>query len=161
MRSTAEFYNYLLASGDTLRSEKWLRAIEAGGNTTYGVAKYDRTFMWIPLLHTTEMMLTRAEALALTNEQQARDDVNFIRTRAGLSPTIATGTGLLQVIREERRKEMCFEGDRTTQIKRLGVLENVAFSRNAPWDCPGMVIQFPGAENTVSGFELNPTGGCD
>jgi hypothetical protein len=99
--------------------------------------------------------------LALTNEQQARDDVNFIRTRAGLSPTIATGTGLLQVIREERRKEMCFEGDRTTQIKRLGVLENVAFSRNAPWDCPGMVIQFPGAENTVSGFELNPTGGCD
>jgi hypothetical protein len=56
---------------------------------------------------------------------------------------------------------MCFEGDRTTQIKRLGVLENVAFSRNAPWDCPGMVIQFPGAENTVSGFELNPTGGCD
>ena len=161
MRSTAEFYNYLLASGDTLRSEKWLRAIEAGGNTTYGVAKYDRTFMWIPLLHTTEMMLTRAEALALTNEQQAQSDVNAVRVRAGLPPTAATGTGLLQVIREERRKEMCFEGDRTTQIKRLGAISGQATSRNAPWNCPGMVLQFPGAENTVSGFELNPTGGCE
>jgi hypothetical protein len=161
MRSTAEFYNYLLASGDTLRSEKWLRAIEAGGNTTYGVAKYDRTFMWIPLLHTTEMMLTRAEALALTNEQQAQSDVNAVRVRAGLPPTAATGTGLLQVIREERRKEMCFEGDRTTQIKRLGAISGQATSRNAPWNCPGMVLQFPGAENTVSGFELNPSGGCE
>ncbi|MFN5370916.1 MAG: RagB/SusD family nutrient uptake outer membrane protein [Bacteroidia bacterium] len=161
MRAAGEFYNYLVASGDSVRAAQWFRTIEAGGNITYGVAKYDRTFMWIPLLHTTEMLLTRAEALALTNEQQARDDVNFIRARAGLTPTVATGTGLLQVIREERRKEMCFEGDRTTQIKRLGVLTGQAFSRNAPWNCPGMVLQFPGAENTVSGFELNPTGGCE
>ncbi len=163
MRAAGEFYNYLIASGDSVRAAQWFRTIEAGGNTTYGVAKYDRSFMWIPLLHTTEMYLTRAEALAKSgsNDQQAQDDVNVIRARAGLSPTLATGTGLLQIIRDERRKEMCFEGDRTTQIKRIGALGEPSFSRNAPWNCPGMVIQFPGAENTVSGFELNPTGGCD
>jgi hypothetical protein len=163
MRAAGEFYNYLIASGDSVRATQWFRTIEAGENTTYGVAKYDRSFMWIPLLHTTEMYLTRAEALAKSgsNDQQAQDDVNVIRARAGLSPTLATGTGLLQVIRDERRKEMCFEGDRTTQIKRIGALGEPSFSRNAPWNCPGMVIQFPGAENTVSGFELNPTGGCD
>jgi hypothetical protein len=163
MRAAGEFYNYLIASGDSVRAAQWFRTIEAGGNTTYGVAKYDRSFMWIPLLHTTEMYLTRAEALAKSgsNDQQAQDDVNVIRARAGLSPTLATGTGLLQVIRDERRKEMCFEGDRTTQIKRIGALGEPSFSRNAPWNCPGMVIQFPGAENTVSGFELNPTGGCN
>ena len=33
--------------------------------------------------------------------------------------------------------------------------------RDAPYDCPGMAIQFPNAESTVIGFELNPEGGCN
>ena len=81
--------------------------------------------------------------------------------RAGLVEVNYSGQALINAIREERRKELCFEGDRTSQIKRMGVLGQPSFSRNAPWNCPGMVLQFPGAENTVIGFELNPTGGCE
>jgi len=109
------------------------------------------------------MKLIRAEAYASlgTNVATAQEDINEIRTRAGLSALTSTGSQLLQDIRLERRKELCFEGDRTTQIKRMGVLGNESLSRNAPWNCPGMVLQFPGSENTVIGFTLNPTGGCE
>ena len=163
MRANAEFVSY--ATSDTLdkRGMNWYREIGAGTTTVFGVAKFDRSFMWIPILHLTEMKLTRAEALASlgSNVSTAQNDLNDIRDRAGLPSVTSTGVELLQTIRDERRKEMCFEGDRTTQIKRLGALGGASFSRNAPWNCPGMVIQFPGAENTVTGFVLNPTGGCE
>jgi tetratricopeptide (TPR) repeat protein len=166
MRASAEFFGYMNAdtANPDLRGQNWLREISSGGNTTYGVAKYDRLFMWIPLLHVTEMMLTRAEAFAsgAGSETQALEDLNFIRNRAGLSPyPPITGRDLVLAIRDERRRELCFEGDRTVQIKRIGALGEASLSRNAPWNCPGMVLQFPGAENTVTGFELNPTGGCE
>jgi len=166
MRASAAFFGYMNAdtANPDLRAQTWLREISVGGNTTYGVAKYDRPFMWIPLLHITEMMLTRAESFAsgAGSETQALEDLNFIRTRAGLAPyPPITGRDLVLAIRDERRRELCFEGDRTIQIKRIGALGEPSLSRNAPWDCPGMVLQFPGAENTVTGFVLNPTGGCE
>lgn len=163
MRSNAAFSAFLNADTNDIRAKEWLREIEVGGNTTFGVAKYDRTFMWIPLLHLTEMKLTRAEALASLGSDPvtAQNDLNDIRNRAGLSSPSPVGVDLLEAIRQERRKEMCFEGDRVSQIKRHGVLGEPAESRGAPWDCAGMVLQFPGSENAVIGFELNPTGGCN
>ncbi len=163
MRSNAGFFAFMTADTNDLRGKQWLREISVGGNSTFGVARFDRPFMWIPLLHLTEMKLTRAEALASSGGDvaTAQQDLNDIRERAGLEPYFGTGADLVEAIRIERRKELCFEGDRTTQIKRLGVLGQPIESRDAPWNCNGMVLQFPGQENTVLGFQLNPTGGCD
>jgi hypothetical protein len=163
MRTNAGLYALLTADSNDLRGKEWVREIVVGGNSTFGVAKFDRTFMWVPQLHLTEMKLTRAEALAALGSDiaTAQNDLNDIRNRAGLNSLSVTGPDLLEAIRIERRKELCFEGDRTAQIKRFGVLGQPSFSRDAPWDCAGMVLQFPGQENTVVGFELNPTGGCN
>lgn len=164
MRSNADFYSFMTSDTSDSRGKNWFRQIGEGPTSIYGVAKFDRSFMWIPILHLTEMKLTRAEALASSQSPDystALNDLNDIRTRAGLIEVNATGQALINAIREERRKELCFEGDRTIQIKRIGALGNTSLSRGAPWNCPGMVLQFPGAENTVIGFELNPTGGCE
>lgn len=163
MRANAAFHAFMTEDTTDLRGKNWFNLIEVGGNTTYGVSRFDRTFMWIPQLHLTEMKLTRAEALAALNSDPATalNDLNDIRNRAGLLDVNLSGSALVSAIRDERRKEMCFEGDRTAQIKRKGVLGFESISRNAPWNCNGMVLQFPGAENTVVGFVLNPTGGCN
>lgn len=164
MRASADFYSYMTSDTNDLRGKNWFRQIGEGPSPIYGVSKFDRSFMWIPILHLTEMMLTRAEALcksASPDFTTALNDLNDIRTRAGLIEVNLSGESLIESIREERRKELCFEGDRTIQIKRFGVSGEPSFSRNAPWNCPGMVLQFPGAENTVIAFVLNPTGGCE
>lgn len=163
MRATAAFYAYMTADTNDLRGKQWFREIVVAGNSTFGISRFDRTFMWIPQIHLTEMKLTRAEALALLNADvaTAQADLNDIRNRAGLDNLFVAGADLVEAVRIERRKEMCFEGDRTAQIKRKGVLGFESFSRNAPWNCPGMVLQFPGSENTAVGFVLNPTGGCN
>jgi hypothetical protein len=52
------------------------------------------------------------------------DDVNSIRTRAGLAPAVGlTGQALLDEILLQRRLELAFEGDRWFDLKRRG--ENV------------------------------------
>ena len=32
--------------------------------------------------------------------------------------------------------------------------------RDAPWDCPGSLLQFPNSSTTAAGFILNDEGGC-
>jgi starch-binding outer membrane protein, SusD/RagB family len=80
----------------------------------------------VPVVRVSEMILTRAEALARsnTNLAQALDDVNAIRTRAGLAPAAGlSGQALLDEILLQRRLELAFEGDRWFDLKRRG--ENV------------------------------------
>ncbi len=80
-----------------------------------------------PLLRTSEMYLTRAEALAELNGINAESLtlVNGIRTRAGLpawtSTTFATKEAFVSAILEERRKELCFEGHRRMDLLRRGL----------------------------------------
>jgi hypothetical protein len=57
---------------------------------------------------------------------------------------------------------MHLEGDRVTQLKRIGAFHLTSSTiRNAPWNCPGMVLQFPSSAGTVQGFIFNPEGGCN
>ncbi len=71
-------------------------------------------------LRLAEMYLNRAEANAkLGNDQLALDDVNLIRTRAGLTGTaqytladLKGRASVLDVVLEERRLELFFEGHR-------------------------------------------------
>jgi len=80
-----------------------------------------------PLMRTSEMYLTRAEALAELNGINAESLtlVNGIRTRAGLpawtSTTFTTKAAFISAILEERRKELCFEGHRRMDLLRKGL----------------------------------------
>lgn len=79
-----------------------------------------------PIMRTSEMALTRAEALAELNGVNAESIslVNPIRTRAGLQAwTLAQFTSkeqLVAAILKERRKELAFEGHRRMDLLRRG-----------------------------------------
>ncbi|MCZ4222447.1 RagB/SusD family nutrient uptake outer membrane protein [Pedobacter rhodius] len=77
-------------------------------------------------LRLSEMYLNRAEANAkLNNDQLALDDVNIIRTRAGIpnytiASVAAAGKSILDVVLEERWLEHAFEGQRAYDLFRNG-----------------------------------------
>jgi len=75
-----------------------------------------------PLIRSAEMVLDRAEINAMDgNLPDALSDCNLIRSRASiplLSESIIQ-TALLDSIRVERIRELCFEGDRLWNLKRM------------------------------------------
>ena len=140
---------------------------EQDGNILYVTNLFNATPFHIPLVTLTEMHLTRAECLAYLNQDLATAiaDVNAIRERArGNSgtnlPSSASADDIRDAARIERRYELFGTGDRVQQLKRRGVEGEEIVIRDAPWDCPGMVLQFPAVER-VDGFPLNETGGCN
>jgi starch-binding outer membrane protein, SusD/RagB family len=136
----------------------------------YGISKYRIADFVMPVLHITELKLIRAEAAATLNQNLsvAIGDINDITNRAyaGTKPPLAgssTASLVLSTVRAERKLEMIYEsGDRLQQIKRIGAKGEPSVSRaNAPWNCNGMVLQFPAQEFNVNvNFLPNPTGGC-
>lgn len=122
----------------------------------------------VPLVHLTGLHLLRAEALAEQNIDLdiAIGDVNAIRTRAfgeGINqlPLDAAAEDIINAAREEMFKETICEGVWIDYLKRRGTLGEDITIRNAPYDCPGMALQFPNGETSVAGFQLNPEGGCN
>lgn len=78
----------------------------------------------VPVIRISEIYLNRAEAYArLAMEEEARNDLNRIRVRAGLSAADAslTGQALIDEILLQRRIELAFEGHRFFDMKRLGM----------------------------------------
>jgi hypothetical protein len=72
-----------------------------------------------------EVLLNRAEAYAKLNQDgKALDDINTIRSRAGI-PTLTSGdlsalgyNSMLDLVLDERRMELCFEGHRFFDVFR-------------------------------------------
>ena len=72
-----------------------------------------------------EVLLNRAEAYAKLNQDgKALDDINTLRTRAGI-PTLTSGdlsalgyNSMLDLVLDERRMELCFEGHRFFDVFR-------------------------------------------
>ena len=128
----------------------------------YFLNKFNKGILHVPLAHYTELLLIRAEAAAETsNLPQAETDINLILDRAGLSTIIGLSKPqLIILIRDQRRIELLGEGNRINDLKRIGVSENSLIIRNAPWNCNGIVFQFPATE-VFTGFNQNPTGGCN
>ena len=101
-------------------------------------------------LRLAEMYLNRAEANAkLNNTQLALDDVNVIRTRAGIPTyTLADVTpthSILDIVLEERWLELAFEGQRAYDL----------FRNNR-----SVVRDYPGTHSTINGSvnqTINPT----
>lgn len=76
-----------------------------------------------PVIRVSEVILNRAEAYAeLGQYDLARQDLNRIRERAGLSPVVPSlsGEALLEEILLQRRLELAFEGHRFFDLKRRG-----------------------------------------
>ena len=165
LRASKELYNLATADTNDLRGQQWYRVIGKDTPDEFiGVAKFDFSYINVPVLHLTEMKLIRAEALGElnTNLSQGEADINDIRMRAGVAPlSIVSSSQLTDAAHAERRLEMVFEGDRVHQLKRQAVNGDVTEIRDSPWDCAGMVIQFPNSEGTVQGFIFNPEGGCN
>ena len=134
--------------------------------------KFNADYFSVPLINTTQLLLTRAEALAELGQDlgQAVTDVNAIIKRAypgNTNKEIAANADartILLTVRAERRKELFCEGDRVNYLKRIGALANpldgAITIRNAVWNCPGLALQFPSSERT-SIFVMNETGGCN
>lgn len=116
-----------------------------------------------------EVILNRAEAYAkLGMDEQALDDVNTIRTRAGLSgndlfstSNMHNYTNTLDIVLDERRLELAFEGQRMFDVYRNKKSMDREYAGVQPWE----VIQYndnkiqypiPSNEILVSGIEQNP-----
>ena len=77
-------------------------------------------------IRTAEAYLNRAEALALSgNEAGALADYNYLRSKRIRNYVNETYTGedLLDAIRLERRRELCYEGHRWFDLRRQGMPE--------------------------------------
>lgn len=127
----------------------------------------EKEYFNVPLVHLTMLHLLRAECYGELGSdlETAIADINAIRARAfGAGnndlASEATAEEVILAAREEYRKETACEGHWTDQLLRRGAMGEDITIRNAPWDCPGMSLQFSNTESTVQGFELNEEGGC-
>jgi hypothetical protein len=159
-----ETFGTLPDTNTDLRAAWFTVSNEGLSNERYILNKFPLKMLNMPLLYLTDMKLLRAEAYARlgVNLDQAINDVNDIRTRANYSNLVPPGSAvndILNAVYRERRIEMCGEGDWVQHLKRRGTIGEVNVIRDAPWNCPGMVLQFPSTENTNI-FEMNEEGGC-
>lgn len=166
LRVTKAFYDLNQLGGDSTARALLYTKLDQDGNISYVTKMFDADYFQIPLFTYTQMLLIRAESAAEEGMglSQAIDDINAIRERAYGSNVAnlletAGGQEVIQAARLERRLEFPFNGERYHDIKRIGSQGENITVRNAPWDCPGMVLQFPAVEQTDV-FPLNPTGGC-
>lgn len=90
----------------------------------------------IPLIRYSEVLLIAAEARARTGsgDVAAQGHINTLRAARGLAATTETGAGLIALIMNERRVELCLEGHRFFDLKRLGlnIPKTVAASGGTP-----------------------------
>lgn len=136
---------------------------------TYGIKKYQNPKFVLPLLHITEMKLIRAESAAELNQNLAVaiGDINDITNRAyggtvAPLPGAASAAQIKSLVRDQRKLEMIFEGDdRLQQVKRIGAAGEPSNIGTAPWNCYGLILQFPASEvNINTNFLPNPQGNC-
>jgi len=115
------------------------------------------------LLRSSEMYLTAAEAYAqLNNIDSARFYLDAIRQRADVTalPTTATGAALLELIYEERRKELAFEGLRMYDLLRWKRAVNRVDAlspsvQQLPYPSDKAIAPIPVNDVNLAGFQQN------
>jgi hypothetical protein len=113
--------------------------------------KYDAN---INVIRLAEMILTRAEANFRNGSSIGAAplaDINAIRERAGL---VAWDNINLDLIWEERYREMCFEGRLLDDIRRfrkdVTIPEGPEEGAILPWNSPRLVLPIPQREMDVN-----------
>jgi tetratricopeptide (TPR) repeat protein len=164
MRFTTDLFNSVNTSNDVRKA--------LFDNVKYPgfivIKKYNKDRFDVPVIHLTEMKLLRAEAAAElgTNLAVAIQDLNDIMNRAYAGtksiPPGSSASLIRTTARFERSIEMAGEGNRLSEIKRIGAKGENIDKRGAVWNCPGLVLQFPQEEMASNvDFIRNPEGGCN
>ena len=122
-----------------------------GLTSNYGLFVYQSQTAPMPILRNAELLLIRAEALAQRNNigdlDAAEDDLNVIRSAAGLDDFSRSVTGgqadVIEEMLNQRRYELFFEGHRWIDMRRYDRLNEL------PIDRPGddIWVSFPIPEN--------------
>ncbi|SHH73267.1 RagB/SusD domain-containing protein [Flavobacterium frigidimaris] len=142
-----------------LRKTHWTTTVSNATGTWYYASKYKESKVtaaskeYSIILRLSEQYLIRAEARAeQKNFDGAKEDLNKIRNRAGLSDVTAnTKDELLEIIIDERRKELFTEyGHRFFDLKRTGKLDAV-LSAKPGWNSTDRLLPIPESE-----FIVNP-----
>lgn len=165
--ATDIFYTAATTAGDVRGTAWWSNTLAPGYNV---LTKYNKNNFDVPVIGYTEIKLIRAEAGAETgtNLATAITDINEILTRAygGTSknlPANAVAATVIATSRRERELELVGEGNRIQEIKRIGARSGLSVDRRgAPWNCPGLALQFPISEQAANAaFQMNTEGGCN
>ncbi|MBO9634049.1 MAG: RagB/SusD family nutrient uptake outer membrane protein [Chitinophagaceae bacterium] len=100
------------------------------------------------LFRLAEMYLIRAEAKVQQNKLDVTGDIDAVRSRAGLTGTLATTrTDLLAAIMQERFIELCFEGHRWLDLIRTGQADAVLSAiKGNNWKSTDQLLPVPAVE---------------
>lgn len=137
------------------------RAPDAEGNAVFGEGSQD-----FHVIRYADVLLMRAEAMVETGDVNgARTLVNEVRARVGMptvesvNPTVNQNQ-MRNIVRQERRVELAFEGLRFMDIKRWGDFQNM-FLRAQGDNYPGYNPSYQGRRSEVfpipqSETDVNP-----
>ncbi|MBL7865020.1 MAG: RagB/SusD family nutrient uptake outer membrane protein [Cyclobacteriaceae bacterium] len=130
-----------IESGDRFASIVFDANLLGGSDNGWSVAKYgtaDQDNNNVVVMRLGEIYLIRAEARAQQNKingaSGAQGDINMLRTRAN-APTVGsvTQSQMLQLLEDERRYELAYEGHRWYDLVRTDRAKVVMPAFNANW----------------------------
>jgi hypothetical protein len=148
----------------TTNATTWVKSNVNGGITYYYPNKYkQRTITsgnapteYLIVFRLAEQFLIRTEARAqLNNISGAQSDLNMVRSRAGLPPTIANDQpSLLTAVEHERQIELFAEwGHRWFDLKRTGRVDSILGVEKSPnWQVTDALYPIPLTEIQANPF---------
>lgn len=135
-----------------LRKSTWIKRVTNQSQIWYHAYKYklntntSESLEYSIVFRLAEQHLIRAEARANQGDLiGAKEDLNMIRKRAGLTDTPANSQGeILQAILQERQLELFTEfGHRFFDLKRSGTLNNVLSPIKTGWNAEDSLFPIP------------------
>lgn len=139
------------------RAISWVGELVSGSNTFYYPFKFKTRFLadgetsneYLTILRLAETYLIRAEArVQQGNISGAQEDLNAVRSRAGLAETTASDqASLLLAIEQERKVELFAElGHRWFDLRRTNRASVILSPLKAEWQDTDMLYPIPVAE---------------
>lgn len=138
------------------RKSLWTKTFSNSSGAWNYINKYTTTnspVEYSMIFRIAEQFLIRAEARAeQDNFEGARDDINTIRSRAGLDViTYNTKSELLDAVLQERRVELFGEGGhRWLDLKRTGRIDAVMSAIKSQWQSTDALLPIPHAERLIN-----------
>ena len=154
---SAELYNSFEV-GDQ-RKNRWIRSINKGTATWYHAYKYKQgigtgtSTEYSVMLRLAEQYLIRAEARAQQGDLiGAKEDLNFVRSTAGLGNTVAvTSSEIIEAVLQERRFELFTEtGHRFFDLQRNGKLDTKLSAVKPGWNSTDVFWPVPQSELLIN-----------
>lgn len=152
-----------MENGD-LRKTNWIGEVTDGTQTWYFPFKYKErlntgtSLEYSKVFRLAEQYLIRAEARAMSgNISGAQQDLNIVRTRAGLpNATASTSEQLRDVIISERRFELFTEfGHRWFDLRRMEIAQEILAPIKPGWRNTDLLLPIPESE-LLANPNLNP-----